>query len=194
MFRIIGRAYDITEETRAADDLRRKAATDAMTGLCNRAATEESINAKLREAGESGCVFFIIDIDRFKSINDTLGHPVGDQVIKGFASVLKSLFRSDDIIGRLGGDEFGVLVHLTPSKGQIDLRVDAIVKEVRALSQRMDLGIALTASIGVAEAPRDGRTFNELFSNADIALYRAKESGKDRGVLFEPGMGKLNRK
>ncbi|MBP5233370.1 MAG: diguanylate cyclase, partial [Planctomycetes bacterium] len=188
VFRVVGRSFDITAEIEQAAALRAKAATDAMSGLYNRAMTEELINSRLQAlAPGEKCFLMIIDIDRFKSINDTLGHPTGDRVIKSIAAVLRAQFRAEDVVGRIGGDEFAVLVR-TGAVERVHERVDAILHAVRALSQEMALGVAFSSSIGVAEAPRDGRAFDTLFPNADRALYQAKQRGKDCGVFFDPAM------
>ncbi|MFO1252850.1 MAG: EAL domain-containing protein [Inhella sp.] len=180
---------DITLEQQAAAQIRRLAYFDPLTELPNRTQLQERAEALLAEArrgqGQFGLMF--LDLDHFKHINDSLGHAMGDRVLQGVAQRLRALVRADELVGRLGGDEFLVLLR-TNEAGALA----ALVQRVQAaLAERLQVDNAqftLTASIGIALFPADGSSYPELLKAADTALYRSKEGGRNQLSFFTPEM------
>ena len=157
------------------------ATRDEVTGLYNRAFFTESLRHALAQAerhGRSAALLFI-DVDRFKLINDTLGHPVGDQALREIGTRLASCVRESDIVARLGGDEFVALIESVPAPDALQevaqKIIDACARPL-ALERRE---VALSVSIGIAVMPQDGRDADTLMRNADIAMYRAKAQGRN---------------
>jgi diguanylate cyclase (GGDEF)-like protein len=172
---------------RASDTLRHEAKHDALSGLPNRVEMVEKIESFLHrrmiEGGNLRAVTAYIDIDRFKDINDTLGHEAGDQLIKAVGQRLQARLRPEDFLSRFGGDEFTILTVPMPWEG------DAAIAEriAQAFASPFSIHgqtIRVTASVGLAVAPDNGVTADELVRHADIALYEAKSQGRDRAVLF----------
>lgn len=156
---------------------------DSLTGLLNKAATQDGIRKLLAAHAGEPFAFFILDMDNFKQVNDRLGHAVGDAVLVEFARVLQSRFREGDVVGRIGGDEFVAFVRVpdreTAEKKAAEL-VDVLRRELGA-----EAGNCLVSvSIGVAVAPEAGREFETLYRNADAALYRTKERGRNGYTMF----------
>ena len=184
-------SQDISAEKARETQLLGMAETDPLTGLYNKAATKEHISALLAEAepGFSGALI-ITDIDHFKNVNDTLGHAVGDAVIKEFAERLKGQFRDTDICGRIGGDEFIVFLQNIPSRDWLSGKMEELLEALRFEAsdpQRpgSETGsCAISASIGVACPAKGMADFDSLYKNADTALYEAKEAGRDRSRIF----------
>jgi diguanylate cyclase (GGDEF)-like protein/putative nucleotidyltransferase with HDIG domain len=162
------------------------ARTDVLTGLLNRRGLREQVDAEIRRARRTGrpLSLVILDVDRFKQVNDRLGHVAGDDVLRGLADTLRRGVRAMDTPGRLGGEEFCILLPETHPH-----EAAALVERLRrALTVELSRpGMVLTASFGVAGWPAHGTTQEELMQSADRALYAAKRSGRDRVVLFEPG-------
>ena len=160
------------------DELLQRASKDSLSGLLNRATMEAHIRSRIdkMKSGES-CALFIIDLDSFKLVNDTLGHQAGDSAIGEVARTLSSIFRASDIVGRLGGDEFAVFM-----SGAID--EDLVRSRGARICSALHMGLGkmrdleLTASVGIALSSGP-RKFEALYSQADAALYKAKKSGKN---------------
>ncbi len=169
---IIGKLSDIQEQRLKEQRLIEKASIDSMTGILNREAVDEQIAERLSST-DAGFLF-MIDIDNFKVLNDTHGHTAGDEALIHFASEIKRIFRREDLIGRVGGDEFIIFMPDT------DLEVTACTKAEQLLSQlaRWEQ-VSLSASIGIACYPRDGRTYASLYKAADAAMYQVKQRGKN---------------
>lgn len=173
---------NIDSEKRRELLMAEKMLRDSLSGLYNKAATREMSRRLLLEQPERTYAFFILDIDNFKSINDTCGHAVGDQVIADFAGRIRRQFREGDIVGRIGGDEFAVFVPV-PSKDWARRKAGAL-SEVLHYEFRSDRKICcISASIGVALSQEAGTNFETLYQNADSALYQTKKNGKD-GYTF----------
>lgn len=151
---------------------------DSLTGLYNKGTSERLMKAELlkEKTAHLSHAFIIIDLDHFKMINDNYGHQYGDEVLKKSAEILIETFRSDDIIGRLGGDELVVLMRNISDKNVVIDKLKLLRERFYGISQKR---APVTASIGVALFDRDGNSYEQLYQNADIALYRAKEKGKD---------------
>lgn len=161
-------------------ELQEKAAKDSLTGLLNRGAVEMHIRVRLEKmAPEDSCALLIVDLDRFKSVNDSMGHQVGDQVLRQSAQILSGLFRASDIVGRLGGDEFVAFVG-----GNIN--EEALQKKGQAICENLQLtmddgsGLAVTASVGISLSKGGEKSFESLYYLADEALYEAKRGGRRR--------------
>lgn len=152
--------------------------TDALTGLYNKKVTEEQINAILKEQPDALHAFLILDLDRFKEVNDGYGHAAGDAVLCGFAQLLQSYFRENDVVGRIGGDEFIVFMKHVDSKDSVRSRVDSLVRKIGEL-EFTDMPERITSSIGVAFAPEQGDCYMDLYKTADGALYETKRSGRN---------------
>jgi diguanylate cyclase (GGDEF)-like protein len=177
---------DVTELARIAE----MAQHDALTGLANRSALHTQLAERLQAAtltNEAVAVLYI-DLDRFKSVNDTLGHPIGDILLRKVAERCKSALREGDVVARLGGDEFAVIQSgAIQPEGATSLaaRLVDLIGRAYAIEGHM---LHIAASIGVALFPDDGREPDDLFKNADLALYRAKAEGRGCYRFYEPGM------
>ena len=169
------------------EKMRDLASHDSLTGLLSRHAFFENGNSYISLAKRDQNMFsvLIIDLDHFKSINDKYGHPAGDAVLKLFADIVNSVSRNSDIIGRLGGEEFGLVLPSTGSAEAVEFSQrlhQAIAKAV--LKYKSDM-IQYTVSIGLASYKADSDdTLDDLLANADIALYQAKNSGRNRTTVF----------
>ena len=187
---LVAVARDITERKEAEQRLLKLAHFDTLTGLPNRSQFYSSLTRALEQAAEHrwsvGVLF--LDVDRFKNINDTLGHPCGDELLRQFATRLVDSLRVRDTIGRFGGDEFAAILML-PEGPQSAL---AVVDKIReALRRPFDLSgheVTVTASIGITYYPDDGLDADTLIKYADTAMYRAKEAGRDTFRFFTAEM------
>ena len=173
---------DIDSSKRRSLELRKLSQTDPLTGLYNRATLIKRLGRVLRRGTAAHHALIILDIDHFKSLNDTCGHQFGDRVLIEVAGALRDCLRSNDFSGRLGGDEFMIFM-----RGLSDT---AIIRDrLNVLRERLcHLGLTeapLTVSIGVALFPSHGRSFQELYDKADSALYQAKRQGRDPMVFYE---------
>lgn len=176
---------DINDRMLEQSELNKAAKTDALTGAYNRAAMEERIRAALGQKRNGS--LFMVDIDHFKQVNDTLGHQAGDEQLCQMVEILKGVFREEDIIGRLGGDEFCVFAPELNDERLICQRAEFLNSQGRQTLMAEDgEEISLSVSIGIAVAPGGGETYEELYKNADQALYDAKESGRDTYRLYVP--------
>lgn len=184
--------YDTTSsEARMQDpvflaDLQRRASRDALSGLLNRAAMEQSIKERLAAmTQEETCALFIVDLDNFKQVNDTLGHRAGDQAIRQTGRILSGIFRASDIVGRLGGDEFAVFLCGQISEELVDAKAAAICEKLHLALGDHEI-VNVTASVGVHLAGK-GQEFDSLYQSADLALYKAKKAGKHQYCLKDHG-------
>lgn len=170
---------------RALEQLEALATTDALTGLANRRQVQHLGGRALKEARRYGRPFSVLitDVDRFKSVNDTHGHAVGDEVLRVVGALLAEEARATDIAGRWGGEEFVLVLPQTDSSGAMELaeRIRARLAATRVPTAAGDLQVTL--SLGVATLPQHGTTLDALVDAADAALYRAKEGGRNRVEL-----------
>jgi diguanylate cyclase (GGDEF)-like protein len=188
-------ARDVTERRHYEQRLRYLADYDQLTGLCNRRRFEEEIKRELARAGRycnPGAVLSI-DLDNFKSINDFAGHAAGDTVLTAVARMLKRRFRSSDIVSRLGGDEFGVLLTDVDDPAARKAAEDLLLGIHASRPLFGGRSFRITASVGVATFDLDDATAGELLVNADLAMYAAKAGGRDRIVMFSPSEGRRAR-
>ncbi|MDJ1157784.1 EAL domain-containing protein [Chelatococcus sp. SYSU_G07232] len=181
---------DITERQRTEARIAYLARHDALTKLPNRIVFHERVAqalARARRHGDQLAVLYL-DLDHFKNVNDTLGHAVGDALLRSVAERLRSVIREEDTIARLGGDEFAIVqlaIKHPADAGQLARRI------VEALSQPFDLGdhqVLIGTSVGIAVAPANGEDADQLMKHADIALYDAKSEGRSTYRFFEPQM------
>ena len=162
---------------------------DALTGLPNRVLFHDRLTRALTRAEEGSSVAVLcIDLDRFKTVNDTLGHPVGDGLLKGVAERLSGCVREGDTVARLGGDEFAVIQHRLDSAEAAGLLAERIVETLSAPFEVGGHQVVTGASVGIAIAPADGSMAEELLKKADMALYRAKAEGRGAYHYFEEEM------
>ena len=186
VYRIIGRAEDIEKQQEEKAELKNRAEKDQLSGLLNRAATEEQINALLSEQTAEEChAFLLFDIDNFKQVNDTRGHVLGDALLRKVGSILRDTFRTSDVVGRIGGDEFVAFLGHMGDRGEIETCIAVIQKRIREVSLMMGLEDVSSFSVGAALAPEHGQDFATLYREADIALYRAKNQGKRQLVFYQ---------
>ncbi|MBR4769172.1 MAG: GGDEF domain-containing protein, partial [Lachnospiraceae bacterium] len=155
---------------------------DELTGLKNKSALTREINAFLEDPLTNHGTLFILDIDRFKSINDTYGHSVGDRVIHEVGAFLGSRFKDPVITGRFGGDEFIVFIKNTGDRVSASKTAEMIITEAREAVSLPDEGNRISLSIGIALYHGEEKDYSELFKKADIALYRAKA---DSGMRYD---------
>lgn len=165
------------------EKLKHSASVDFLTGVYNRATIEKKIEETLekRKAG----TFLLVDVDNFKSVNDVLGHPVGDLALKQIAGILKEFFRKEDYIGRLGGDEFCVFM-----QDVVDLEV--IKKKAENLNEKCRIAyqgqqgetVNISVSLGITLCNRENNTYEEIYKYADLALYETKKKGRDSFTIY----------
>ena len=174
------------EQRKLYEWLEFQARHDSLTGLPNRLYFMELLEAALAEAGSrSGTLAVLfIDLDRFKQINDTLGHPMGDRLLKEVGARLRRLLSADDLAGRMGGDEFIIVLTRQPDEQSAMQASAEFLQAFRAPYRIEGNELFVTASMGVAIYPKHGDTAAELLRNADVAMYRVKNNGKNDVVLF----------
>ena len=185
-----GFAADLTELQRSEADANRLANYDGLTGLPNRGAVRRTLEDILQDDGlrTPQCALFLMDLDRFKNVNDTLGHPMGDALLKIVAQRLARVVGSRGQVGRLGGDEFIVIVPDASDHSLLADLADAVIARLSLPYVIDDCTIQIGATIGIAMAPSDGTCPDELTRNADLALYAAKAAGKGVHRFYTPEM------
>ena len=186
----VGHGIDITAERASAENSSRLAMYDPLTGLLNRRHMEQFLENALGVTRASGraCALLQIDLDRFKQVNDTLGHPVGDGLLKQVAERLQTVVGEAAKVCRIGGDEFQIAVLDRDDRGDLGALGDKIIA---SLSQPYSVGgsrCSIGASVGIAIAPYDGDTIDALVNNADLALYSAKGAGRGRYCFYSPAL------
>jgi len=181
---------DITEWREAQDRIAFMAHHDALTGLANRTQLIEKLNEALASAGSKhdGVAVHFIDLDRFKRVNDTLGHDGGDSLLKVVAERLRAIVRADDIVARLGGDEFVIVQIDVENNTQAEGLARRLIEITTAPIELKEQTIIATVSVGIALAPADGLNPERLLKSADLALYRAKAEGRNCIRFFQPEM------
>lgn len=180
---LIGTLIDISDRKEKELDLLKKTKSDAMTGLLNKNAMEIAVDSLIRQHNSG--FLFMIDLDNFKLVNDTHGHGEGDNLLMRVSDMLKSIFRENDPVARVGGDEFLVYMTDTQSVETARLKAASFFEKLSLLGE--EKGYPVSVSIGIAGCPRDGRTFQLLYESADQAMYQAKKSGK-HGFAFTDGL------
>ncbi len=187
-FRGVG--SDVTEQRESSEKIAYLARYDTLTGLPNRLMLNEALRDAIRfaEQWNTRCAFLMLDLDRFKSVNDSLGHLVGDQLLARVSKRLKELMDDNTMCGRLGGDEFAIVIRDASERGSVEALARKIIAK---LSQPYNVDhhtLYVGASVGSAVGPRDGKTVEEMMRNADLALYRAKDEGGGEHCPYEPSL------
>jgi diguanylate cyclase (GGDEF)-like protein len=180
---------DVTERRRSEERIAHLAHYDALTGLPNRVLFQEQLEAALARIhpGEQVAVLYI-DIDEFKSINDSLGHRIGDELLRSVAKSLGNCLEKTDLIARLGGDEFAVVQTAVKRPEDVTALVTRIYQSIREPYECLGHLVTTDASIGIAFASQDGIDLEQLLKNADLAMYSAKAAGRRIYRFFEPAM------
>ena len=190
-FRGVG--SDVTEQRESSEKIAYLARYDTLTGLPNRLMLNEALGEAMRYAKQwrTRCAFLMLDLDRFKAVNDSLGHLVGDRLLAQVSSRIKSLMTDSEMCGRLGGDEFAIVIRDAANGDDINSLARRIIARVSQPYEVDNQTLYVGASIGSAIGPRDGATVEELMRNADLALYRAKDDGGGEYCAYEPSLHAL---
>ena len=185
-----GVGSDVTAARQAADRIAHMARHDALTGLPNRLQLMDNLAAALKQAQGRGtqCAMLLVDLDRFKTINDSLGHVAGDHLLQQVSRSFETVISDEMTAGRLGGDEFAIVVPEAESREELEQLCLALVSALQGPFLYRDQRLFVGASVGVAFGPGDGDTVEELIRNADLALYRAKAGSGNDIRFYEPGL------
>src|SRR5712672_1415310 len=180
---------DITERRRVEDRITHLAHYDALTDLPNRALFHEQLKRELARIapGEQLAVLYI-DIDEFKSVNDTLGHLIGDELLKSVAASLSQCAAASDFVARLGGDEFAIVQTAVKTPADVTGLATRVFDAIREPYECLGHQVTTDASIGIALAPQHGGDLDQILKNADLAMYAAKSAGRRTYRFFEPAM------
>ena len=185
----LGIAYDISEQKRVEEYIRHIALHDVLTGLPNRALLEDRVMMAIEEQRRSKLplALAMVDVDRFKHINDTMGHHIGDRLLKEFVSRVRSCLRPTDTVARMDGDEFMLLLPQTDAE-----EAEKIMQRIlETLTHAIDVevqNVHITSSIGISICPRDGEHIHELMRCADVAMYWVKEHGRNGYKVYSRDM------
>jgi diguanylate cyclase (GGDEF)-like protein len=187
-FRGVG--SDVTEQRESSEKIAYLARYDTLTGLPNRMMLTEAFGEAMHYAQEarSRCAFLMIDLDRFKAINDTLGHQIGDKLLAKVSERLKEQMTANELCGRLGGDEFAIVIHDASDPARVQQVAQRVIERLSQPYEIQHHTLFVGASVGSAVGPRDGSTVETLMRNADLALYRAKDEGGGVHVHYEPAL------
>jgi diguanylate cyclase (GGDEF)-like protein len=187
-FRGIG--TDLTEQRKSEREISRLARFDSLTSLPNRAMMRQTLDEALRNASirQKGCTLFMIDLDRFKNVNDTLGHPIGDALLRQVADRLKSVMGNHGQVGRLGGDEFQAVLPGTVDIGLLESLARTLIEQVSRPYQIEGHKVTIGASLGIAIGDPGRASADALVRNADLALYAAKAAGRGKHCFYEAAM------
>jgi diguanylate cyclase (GGDEF)-like protein len=187
-FRGIG--TDLTEQRKSEREISRLARFDSLTGLPNRAMMRQTLDEALRNATrrQKGCTLFMIDLDRFKNVNDTLGHPIGDALLRQVSERLKSVMGNHGQVGRLGGDEFQAVLPGTVDIGLLESLARTLIEQVSRPYNIEGHKVAIGASLGIAIGDPGRASADALVRNADLALYAAKAAGRGKHCFYEAAM------
>ncbi len=183
---VIGKLTDIQQQK----DLETRVSIDPMTGCLRKDAFESLVADHMQKFPNGSGIMFIIDLDNFKAVNDNLGHRFGDRVLRGVGDKLRALFRDDDYVGRIGGDEFMVMLIGTNDMEVGKSKANGILAALDATYTGTSAAYHLSASIGIATYPSHGTTFQTLYDNADMALFDAKNRGKNGYVVYHDALSK----
>ncbi|HEU5483166.1 MAG TPA: EAL domain-containing protein, partial [Sphingomicrobium sp.] len=187
-FRGIG--TDLTEQRRTEQEISRLARFDSLTGLPNRAMMRQTLEEALRNSAhrQKGCSLFLIDLDRFKNVNDTLGHPIGDALLRQVAERLKTVMGEQGQVGRLGGDEFKAVLPGTVDIGLLESLARTLIDQVSRPYVIEGHRILIGASVGIAIGDPGRACADSLIRDADLALYAAKAAGRGKHAFYESSM------
>jgi diguanylate cyclase (GGDEF)-like protein len=185
-----GVGSDVTAARQAADRIAHMARHDALTSLPNRLQLMDDLAAALKQAQsrDTQCAMLLVDLDRFKTINDSLGHVAGDHLLQQVSRSFETVISDEMTAGRLGGDEFAIVVPEAESREELEQLCLAMISALQGPFLYREQRLFVGASVGVAFGPRDGDTVEELIRNADLALYRAKAGSGNDIRFYEPGL------
>ncbi|HTL52505.1 MAG TPA: diguanylate cyclase, partial [Planctomycetota bacterium] len=181
-------ARDITEQKKAEAQIRYLAHHDALTGLPNRLQFREHLSREVSAAAIEGrrIAVLFFDLDRFKEVNDTHGHDIGDQLLRTVAQRIEHCLRTGDLVARLGGDEFVAVLGGQPTLSEAQTIAEKVLDSLRAPMCLMDQEISISASVGISLFPDDGASEDALLVCADKAMYQAKQDGRNKCYSFQP--------
>lgn len=185
-------ATDVSELKVAKDKARYLADRDQLTGCYNRNYIQQHFDT-LMTTNSGKCALLYFDIDKFKTINDEIGHEMGDIVLKKLAHRARKLLRNDDLLGRLGGDEFVILLHDATSPDDISNKIDELQRAFGEPIRNAATHVNVTVSLGVTTFEPHGIEFDTALRNADIALYVSKQSGRDQATYFNEEIGAIDK-
>ena len=187
-FRGIG--TDLTEQRRSEQEISRLARFDSLTGLPNRALMRQTLDEALRNASRrrKGCTLFLIDLDRFKNVNDTLGHPIGDALLRLVGQRLTSVMGDHGQVGRLGGDEFKAVLPGAVETGLLESLARTMIEQLSRPYMIEGHRVTIGASIGIAIGDPERSCADSMIRNADLALYAAKAAGRGKHMFYEAAM------
>jgi diguanylate cyclase (GGDEF)-like protein len=185
--RVVVAHEDITERMLSEEQILVMAYHDTLTGLPNRLLLQDRLQQALVQAGRNGQLVGVmyLDIDHFKQLNDSLGHHLGDQVLKGFAGRLEGCVRRSDTVARIGGDEFVIVIAAVAEPEGVAEVARKIIDRMKAPLRLPEREVSVATSIGVALYPRDAEDGEMLLKYADLALYEAKRKGRSRFCFYE---------
>jgi diguanylate cyclase (GGDEF)-like protein/PAS domain S-box-containing protein len=186
----LGTAFDVTERKRAEEQITEIAYHDNLTGLPNRLLFHDRLRQAVVQAHRGGhrVAVLFLDLDRFKTINDSLGHTVGDRLLRGVSERISDSVRESDTVARLGGDEFTLLLPRVNDATDVAKVAEKILESLRQAFPVDGHELFVTSSMGISLYPEDGHDPESLVKNADTAMYRAKELGRDKYQLYTPAM------
>jgi diguanylate cyclase (GGDEF)-like protein len=184
--RVLGQDKEKLERKRMEEEVQRLATTDPLTGVANRRHFLQQVDAELERFHRSGVVATLlrVDLDHFKKINDGHGHAAGDAVLRHFADLIRHNLRHTDSFGRLGGEEFAILLPASRLAGAMELAARLCQIVAAAPAEVGEKIIPVTISIGVTEFQADETGVESMMARADAALYRAKQTGRNRVVVY----------
>ncbi|MCC0646316.1 MULTISPECIES: sensor domain-containing diguanylate cyclase [unclassified Clostridioides] len=186
ILKVVGVIVDVDNDIKKYEELKTRAERDSLTNVYNKGVFEKLVEeAIVMNKGDKKDALFIIDLDDFKEINDNFGHPFGDFVLKTFAEKIQANFDNEDLIGRIGGDEFVVYMRDYYTEANIHKKAKKLNRVLTDNYKDLSFSFDASVSIGIARYPQNGNSFLELFKNADRALYNVKASGKNSYCLFE---------
>ena len=188
--KFVGTMTDIDKEKKEKSRLISKAETDQFTGFLNKISTSLKIGETIREYPEEQGALLLIDLDDFKKLNDTYGHKVGDEFLRSFTSKLFLRFATNDVLGRIGGEEFVVYINSIDNDDEdIMARAAKSAREILEACRSVTInGVTdreFTCSVGIAGYPADGASYSELYEKADNAMYSVKRSGKNSFAFYK---------
>ena len=185
---IEGSITDVTDRKRSEARIQFLAHHDGLTGLPNRTLFQERLAAAVEicKRERRSFVLMMFDLDNFKDINDTLGHPIGDLLLQGVGERMRVCLRNEDVVARLGGDEFAVLIHEPGSAEEVTFVAQRLIERVSERFMLEGNEVQASTSVGICMYPQDGRDEKDLLRNADLALYCSKAEGRNRYHFFEP--------
>lgn len=182
---IIGKLINIDRQKKELSAMTQKAMRDPMTGAFNKESTKDLVQSYMQRYQDTPAMFIIIDIDKFKNVNDTYGHIMGDKILIRAVSEMTKAFRADDIIGRIGGDEFVVFVGNIRSKEILIKQAQKLQAVLRTPAVFDDVTIPMSASIGISLYPEHGKNYEDLLACADRALYEVKGTTRDAFRVYD---------